>query len=136
MIPAKLTNSTLIAPCGINCGVCRAHMRERNPCPGCRADDAGKPKTRVLCRIKTCEKRGVGEKYCFSCDEFPCQTLRHMDGRYRASYGMSVIDNLLTIKTSGIRKFVTSENRKWICSACGETLCVHEPQCPMCGRRR
>jgi hypothetical protein len=137
MVTARLTNSTLIAPCGINCGVCRAHMRERNACPGCRADDAGKPKTRIYCKIKTCEKRvSRNIDCCFQCSEFPCQTLRHLDDRYRSNYGMSVIDNLLMIKTSGIRKFVASERQRWVCSTCGGALCVHEPQCPTCGRLR
>jgi hypothetical protein len=31
-------------------------MREKNACLGCRGDDGLKPKTRVLCRIKTCGK--------------------------------------------------------------------------------
>jgi len=132
-----LTNSALIAPCGINCGVCRAHMRKRNACPGCRADDAGKPKTRVQCKIKMCEKRLGGKiKYCSTCSEFPCQTLRHMDERYRTRYSMSVIGNLLMINDYGIRKFVASEKQRWTCLGCGGTICVHELQCPHCGGMR
>jgi Protein of unknown function (DUF3795) len=137
MLTPRLTSSTLIAPCGINCGVCRAHLRERNPCPGCRGNDAGKPKTRIMCKIKICEKRVSGKiQYCSSCNEFPCQTLRHLDDRYRTNYGMSVIDNLLMIKTSGIRTFLASEEQKWVCPACGGALCVHEPRCLSCGRTR
>jgi len=30
--------SSLIAPCGIYCGVCYAHLREKNKCFGCRTD--------------------------------------------------------------------------------------------------
>jgi hypothetical protein len=26
----------LVAPCGMNCGICRAYLREKNKCPGCR----------------------------------------------------------------------------------------------------
>ncbi|MDD1654062.1 MAG: hypothetical protein LUQ64_05905, partial [Methanomicrobiales archaeon] len=25
-------DDTIIAPCGMNCGVCRAHLRGKNPC--------------------------------------------------------------------------------------------------------
>jgi hypothetical protein len=30
---------SLIAPYGMNCILCQVHMREKNPCPGCRGDD-------------------------------------------------------------------------------------------------
>ncbi len=128
------TRAFLIAPCGINCRVCRAYGRAKNPCPGCRADDADKPKTRVICPIKTCDKIAKGQiKYCFDCDEFPCAPLLHLDKRYRTRYGTSVIDNLQSIKKIGIRRFVKSEDEKWTCSECGGMLCMHEAQCLSCG---
>ncbi|HEX8992135.1 MAG TPA: DUF3795 domain-containing protein [Anaerolineales bacterium] len=134
MIETNPEGAKLIAACGINCGVCRAHLRVNNPCPGCRADDRGKPKTRVRCRLKTCEKRsGSTAGYCFTCDEFPCADLVHLDTRYRVRYGLSPIDNLLSIKNDGIRKFIQNENEKWTCPACGAVLCMHEPQCLVCG---
>ncbi len=124
----------LIAPCGLNCGVCRAHLRANKPCPGCRGDDTGKSKTCVQCKIKTCEELVKGNaSYCFACDEFPCATLAHLDKRYRTRYGTSAIDNLLSIKKIGVRKFVESETRKWTCPECSGTLCMHEAQCPACG---
>ena len=46
---------SLIAPCGMNCGICMAYLREKNKCPGCRGDDTNKPVTRVGCKIKNCE---------------------------------------------------------------------------------
>ena len=127
----------LIAPCGMNCRLCLAFGRDRNPCPGCRADDSTKPKSCALCRIKTCENMATAQaKYCFSCDLFPCGRLRHLDKRYRTNYGMSMIDNLRDIRTSGIRHFVRSEKIKWTCPECGALLCVHEPQCLHCQYRR
>ncbi len=129
--PARLK---LIAPCGLNCGVCRAHLRVNKPCPGCRGDDTGKPKTCVQCKIKTCERLARGTaRYCFGCDIFPCATLARLDKRYRTRYGTSAMDNLLSIQKIGVRKFVESETRKWTCPECGGTLCMHEPQCPACG---
>ena len=44
----------LIAPCGMNCGICMAFLRPTNKCPGCRSDDTDKPITRIGCKIKTC----------------------------------------------------------------------------------
>ena len=26
----------LIAPCGMNCGICKYYYREKDKCPGCR----------------------------------------------------------------------------------------------------
>ena len=125
--------STLIAPCGMNCSLCYAHARNKNVCPGCRGDDSVKSKTRVMCRIKNCEKIAQGRgRYCFSCDSFPCDRLKHLDKRYRTKYGMSMIDNLVYIKKSGIRQFIQSEKERWSCPACGEIICVHKPQCLAC----
>ena len=124
---------TLIAPCGMNCRLCCAYSRDKKACPGCRGDNRVKPKTRVTCRIKNCEKMRQGKfRYCFSCDGFPCDRLNHLDERYRAKYGMSMIDNLVSIKKVGIRQFIQNEKEKWTCPECGGLLCVHEPQCLSC----
>jgi len=133
LFPMTKTTSTLIAPCGMNCSLCRAYVKEINACPGCRGDNSLKPKTRVTCGIKTCGKiiKG-GIKYCFSCSEFPCKRLISLDDRYREKYGMSEIENLMNIKKFGIRKFVRNENDKWRCPGCGKLLCVHEPRCLSC----
>src|SRR5512147_2696397 len=126
----KAMSAALIAPCGMNCSLCRAFMREKNACPGCRGDDSLKPKTRVLCRIKTCEKLvRSGARYCFGCDGFPCDRLNSLDKRYRTRYGMSMIDNLRSIRKSGIRRVLENEKKRWACPECGELICVHEPQC-------
>lgn len=123
----------MIAPCGMNCWLCIAYLRDRNPCPGCRGDDRVKPKTRSACRIKKCEKMAKGKTtYCFGCADFPCDRLKHLDKLYRTKYGMSMIDNLNRIKESGIRQFVKDEEKKWTCPNCGELICVHKPQCLHC----
>jgi hypothetical protein len=134
-IEATGTRAALIAPCGMDCRLCMAYGREKRPCPGCRNDDCGKPKTRMTCHLKNCRKFERKEiKFCFSCEEFPCAHLEHLDKRYRSKYGMSMIENLLNIKRLGIRKFVKSQNEKWRCRQCGVMLCVHKPQCLSCGR--
>jgi hypothetical protein len=133
----KGLRTALIAPCGMNCGLCRAYLREKNACPGCRGDDSAKPKTRTTCRIKTCPELLQGKlTHCSGCDRFPCDKLHHLDERYRTKYGMSMIGNLEQIKKSGIRHFVRSEKERWACPGCGQQLCVHEPQCLFCGRTR
>jgi hypothetical protein len=125
--------TTLIAPCGMNCRLCQAYIRDKKACPGCRGDDSLKTKTRVTCKIKNCEKIAERKvKYCFSCESFPCDNLVHLDNRYRTKYGMSMIDNLITMREFGIRHFIRSEKKRWACSECGEIICVHKPQCLSC----
>ena len=129
------TNATLIAPCGLNCRLCRSYIKARKTCPGCRGDDALKSHACAACRIKNCGKltrRGI--RFCFSCDEFPCASLRHLDVRYRTRYGISPMENLRSIAELGIRQFVRLENRRWVCPDCGGMLCVHKVQCPSCGK--
>ncbi len=128
------TTPKLIAPCGINCRLCLAYGREKDACPGCRVDDPSKRKTCVQCKIKNCAKLAASKAgYCFDCDEFPCERVKHLDKRYRTKYGTSTIENLLSIKTIGVRNFVKNENKKWTCPQCGAMLCMHRPQCRACG---
>lgn len=111
----------LIAPCGMNCGLCVNFLREKNKCTGCFSGRKVNGKI-IKCGIKLCKKR-VGN-YCFECDQFPCEKLKHIDQRYREKYGMSEIDNLITIKEKGIKALLDQEEKKWINSE--GTLCVHD----------
>jgi hypothetical protein len=130
-------NSTLIAPCGMNCGICHAWLREKKHCPGCRGDDAGKSPSCVACRIKGCDATGVhARQFCFECAKFPCARLRQLDKRYRTKYGMSMLENLENIRELGVEEFVAREQARWTCPACGGVSCVHKKNCLYCGRIR
>lgn len=123
-----------IAPCGMNCQLCYATMREKRQCPGCLGGNQNKSNSCILCRIHNCIKlKKKTVKYCFSCDVFPCFRLKQLDKRYRAKYGMSMIENLNHIREHGIRKFIHYETARWTCPSCGTMLCVHCPDCPECG---
>ena len=131
-------NIQLIAPCGINCSVCMAFLREKNKCPGCRGPDDNKTISRIKCSIKICDKRyivsqGATSIFCFECDGFPCARLKRLDKRYREKYHTSLIGNLKTIQESGIEVFMENEKSKWKCSNCGGTVCMHESSCYSCG---
>jgi hypothetical protein len=138
-MPISKINSTspkLIAPCGINCRLCRAYVRvgKSIPCPGCRGDNTNKARSCVTCKIKNCVENSGGKfQYCFECELFPCARLKQLDKRYKTKYGTSPIQNLHSIKEIGIRKFVENENKKWTCPECGTMLCMHIPQCLSCG---
>lgn len=129
----SLNNILLIAPCGMNCSICLAYMRERNKCPGCRGSNINKPVTRAECKIKNCATFQKGElTYCYECENYPCDRMKHLDTRYRTRYRMSMIENLENIRKYGIRKFLENEKIRWICSKCGGTICVHKGYCYSC----
>ena len=131
----KTIPTKLIAPCGLNCRLCYAYIREKNPCPGCRGDDNLKPQYCVTCKIKNCEQlKGQKPEYCFNCEAFPCAKLKQLDKRYRTKYATSITDNLNMIKGSGIRYFIRNEKQKRACRHCGTLVCVHKPECPSCGQ--
>ena len=128
----------LIAPCGMNCGICKSYLaysrgipRERGKvthCAGC------------LPRGKDCFiKRGCRNpskstmRFCFECDQMPCENLDRVDRRYRKRYAMSMVENLEQIKTQGVEDFLKSQEAKYKCPACGDVVSVHDRKCYSCG---
>jgi len=131
-----LDESLSIAPCGMNCCICMAYLRNKNKCPGCREPDNNKPITRVICKIKTCETFTRNKLiFCFECSSFPCKNLKNLDKRYRTKYNMSMIENLENIKEHGIEEFLVSEKTRWTCTVCGSIICVHKGSCSNCGTK-
>jgi len=122
-----------IAPCGMDCGTCSGYLRKKRVCLGCRSGDKNKPVYCKTCIMRNCTKRKG--PYCNSCKEYPCPRLKRLDKRYRTRYGMSMIQNLDSIKTSGIRAFVKEERVRWACTACKGTVCVHNGYCSSCGKK-
>ncbi|RPJ27222.1 MAG: DUF3795 domain-containing protein [Chloroflexi bacterium] len=134
---ASVNKISLIAPCGMNCGICMAYLREKNTCPGCRQIRVDTSVTRARCKIKKCEFfRKTKAKFCFSCEEFPCEHIKHLDKRYRTRYAMSMIENLENIRRIGIRKFLANEKVRWACPECGGTICVHNRYCYSCEKKQ
>ena len=132
-----MMRTSRIAPCGMNCGVCYAFLREKNRCPGCRAFAGTEPVSIARCKIRNCEEIRSGEiRFCFECKSYPCKNLNHLDTRYRTRYHMSQIENLEVIRRKGIRRFVQSEEARWFCPDCGGTICVHKGCCCNCGRKK
>jgi hypothetical protein len=124
----------MIAPCGMNCGLCIGHLREKKPCGGCfKKDDKNKPNVCRSCSIVNCEYLTKNESgFCFECSLYPCLRLRNLDKRYSTKYGMSMIENLLFIKEKGLENFLESEQEKWKCENCGSGLSVHRDNCLNC----
>lgn len=129
-----MSDSNLIAPCGMNCAICLGYQREKNKCPGCRETDAYESSCGRKCIIRSCETLKINNwSYCSDlCEKFPCIRLKNLDKRYKTKYGMSMIENLENIKKFGVEKFVKSEQERWKCPKCGELLCVHRDFCLKC----
>jgi len=95
--------SSHLAPCGINCGTCRAYQRNRNSCPGCRIGSEEKIPHCSKCSIRNCESlEKLTSGFCYECKNYPCQRLKNLDKRYRTKYRMSMLENLMFIKEKGL----------------------------------
>ena len=125
----------LIAPCGMNCGICIGYFgyatngrKRKNICEGCRIRDKN-------CAFikKQCEKLSKKEvEYCFECEDFPCENLEKLDKCYQEKYDMSMIKNLEFIKENGINLFLKQQGEKYKCPNCGGVICVHNKKCYNC----
>ncbi len=127
----------LIAPCGMNCGICVAFFgytmkgkKRKHRCNTCRSR-----KNQCAFIKEKCDKLATKQiEYCFECTDFPCENLRTLDKRYRNKYGMSMIENLNYIQTNGIEQFLKNEQERWKCPNCGGTICVHNKICYTCSQ--
>ncbi|MHB8084222.1 MAG: DUF3795 domain-containing protein [Dehalococcoidia bacterium] len=123
----------------MNCAICSRYLALKHDvrskgirisyCTGCR------PKDRKCASIKKkCPQLLNGQiKYCYECQDFPCNNLRHLDQRYKTFFRMSMVENLLFIKAHGIKQFISAEEEKWKCPQCGQELCCHNGICFACG---
>jgi len=129
----SIFKENLIAPCGMNCGVCIAYLREKKPCKGCRQKSENKPYHCITCIIANCENLAKTESgFCFDCIKFPCKRMKQLDLRYRKKYRTSLIENLKEIQQQSINVFLNNEAVKWTCSFCGEILSIHRLYCLNC----
>ncbi|MCJ7613884.1 DUF3795 domain-containing protein [Candidatus Bathyarchaeota archaeon] len=129
----------LIAPCGMDCNVCSSYLALKNDvrakgvrmpyCKGCRPRDKKCSFLKKHCELLMNHK----VEFCYECEKFPCEQLKHITKRYETLYRMSVIDNLHDIKEQGLAKFLENQKKKWECPDCGEVICCHNGICFSCG---
>ena len=125
-----------LAPCGINCGTCRAFLRERNKCSGCMSVNGSNISHCITCSIKNCELlKKTDSNFCSQCNYFPCRKIKNIDKRYRAKYKTGLIQNLRIIKEKGTEAYLLNESKRWTCSSCGAALCIHQNNCLKCGEK-
>ncbi len=129
----------LVAPCGMNCGVCTAYLayarnipKQRGVihCSGCRVRN----KTCAFIKKACPQKIGKNLSYCFECTQFPCERLNKLDARYRRDYNMSMVKNLTLMKEHGIEAFLKAQHEEYGCKKCGGMTSVHNGFCYDCGK--
>ena len=133
MEPEVTNNHDLIAPCGMNCGICRVHLRVKNRCCGCRGVNLHKAHHCTTCSIKNCSQLATtASGFCYDCPKYQCSRLKLLDKRYRQKYYMSMIENLDAIQLEGLDTFADTERIRWTCPSCGGIVCVHTGTCLNC----
>jgi hypothetical protein len=123
---------TMLAPCGMNCALCYAHLRKSKPCLGCRGPDESKPKHCRQCRIYNCAQ-GYDVRYCVDCPVFPCVVVKRLDKSYRQRYQVSLMDNARRLKAVGVEQYLHEERETWLCP-CGGAISLHDRICSECGQ--
>jgi Protein of unknown function (DUF3795) len=145
LIPGLISNmkkplfmEELIAPCGMNCGLCSSYLTlkhnlkksgiMRAECPGCRPRNKNCAFMKKSCKFLA---NGI-YKYCYECSNYPCERLKGLDKRYRSFYHMSMIENLDYINKNGIKRFLNQQTNRWQCPECGAVISCHNGICYNC----
>lgn len=112
----------LVAPCGIDCGICELHLvsetdelyqsllqrgiaKEKLPCPGCRAVEGSCPVKPDGCNTWKCVKENELE-FCSGCTDFPCTRLQPAADRANVLPHNLKVFNLCLINQIGLKAFI------------------------------
>ena len=129
----------LIAPCGLNCRVCKAICNDSDTkCVGCLGEGGYKYKHCMECAIVHCEKRKtLPDIYCDTCPDYPCEANRELQTRYTTAYPLyeSPRGNLQLLRTRGMAALLEREEAFWSCPDCGGVISVHDGVCEKCGKK-
>ena len=129
----------LIAPCGLNCRVCKAICSSSElKCSGCNSREGYKYKHCMECGIVKCEKRAqLIDIYCDTCPDYPCEEVLEKQTRYTSAYPMyeSPMGNLQILRTRGMDALLEREEKYWTCPECSGKISVHDGVCEKCGNK-
>lgn len=133
-----MLSENMIAPCGLDCALCKYALKKDDPCHGCLSTDDSKPDfCETKCEVARCERRpSLIDRFCDTCERYPCAKMMELEKRYANKYTMveSPIGNLDLIRREGMDAFMSKEEKRWRC-ACGGVICVHTGVCAACGRQ-
>ena len=129
----------MIAPCGLDCSICKRALAETDPCAGCKGPNDHKPPfCSEKCGIILCAKRKEnGYSFCDECPDYPCEDVMEKENRYTSKYPLceSPLKNLRSIRETGMEAFLKNEREQWTCKACGSVISVHTGICSGCGKQ-
>ena len=129
----------MIAPCGLDCSICKRALAGTDPCSGCGGPDGEKPPfCSEQCGIIRCQRRiENGYAFCDECPDYPCEDVEEKETRYTSKYPLyeSPLQNLRDIRASGMEAFLEKERKEWTCRACGGVISVHTGLCSGCGKQ-
>lgn len=117
--------SSLVAPCGLNCGICPVYLANQNPdlaktiaernhitleeavCQGCHGEKGCiKINGATLCQTYDCVHNEKNLDFCYECDDFPCGKLAPCADRAKEIPHNTKIYNLLSIRKMGMDKWL------------------------------
>ena len=81
----------MIAPCGLNCGICHETLRKENPCTGCLGPNETKSDYCANhCKISVCDiRQTLPDRFCDQCPQFPCSEMTDKEIWYANTYGVA-----------------------------------------------
>lgn len=134
--PDNMFTAEMIAPCGLDCSLCRHAHDEEKPCPGCRGPEEDKyTYCHEICGIMRCDKlKENAYQFCDECPDYPCDDVMEKEERYMSKYPLkeSPLENLQIIREVGMETFLEIEKEKWTCKKCGSPISVHTGVCTGC----
>lgn len=112
---------SMVAPCGIDCGICELHLckdneqlfnclvqkgipKEKLPCQGCRSAEGNCPVIEKVCDTYSCVRENELE-FCSACTDFPCNKLHPAADRADVLPHNLKVFNLCTINQIGLKAF-------------------------------
>ncbi len=130
-MPNKNIDTTMFAPCGMNCKVCYKHCYYKTPCVGCLNSDERTP--------EHCRKWKIMDfinakrlSYCFECSEYPCKLIKNLEKSYHKRYRASLIENSRFVQAHGLECFMEQQKAKYTCPKCGGIISIHDRECSEC----
>jgi hypothetical protein len=130
-MPTEKIDTSMFAPCGMNCLVCYKHCYHKKPCAGCLNSDMGKPEHCRKCKIKDCIK-GKELSNCFECLDYPCKLIKNLEKSYNKRYQASLMENSEFVRQHGLERFMEQQKEKYTCPKCGGIISVHDRECSEC----
>ncbi|HWQ98293.1 MAG TPA: DUF3795 domain-containing protein [Clostridia bacterium] len=130
MKPPETIDTTMLAPCGLNCMLCYRHLGKK-PCPGCRARLSEPDEYQRKCIMRSCvQERGLFS--CAACADRPCKRMKVFGKRYREGYGVDLAADAEKIREVGVEVFLRDQIAAYTCDLCGHLINMHDGICSGC----